>query len=98
MSALELTVKSGVAACGNSGYAATGTILYRPAPLGDVAPGINLIGNPNTGAQTGDRTLAVGAGETLCFSVGLPANSSATYQGAATTATFEFAAEQTRNN
>ncbi len=43
-------------------------------------------------------SLAPGASETLCFHVALPTSSSNAYQGLATTATFQFVAEQTANN
>jgi predicted ribosomally synthesized peptide with SipW-like signal peptide len=57
-----------------------------------------LVGDSATGSQTGDRTLAVSASETLCFKVDLPTAAADALQGATTTATFTFAAEQTKNN
>lgn len=57
-----------------------------------------LVGDNAQGAQAGDRSLAVAANETLCFRVLLPLATSSTYQGATTTATFTFDAEQTANN
>jgi hypothetical protein len=96
MSQLVLTVKSAVTVCtSGTGFAADGIVLYT-GPFGSLSPGINVVGNPGTGFQTGDRQLAAGAGETLCFNVSLPR--SATAQGAATTATLTFASEQTANN
>jgi len=50
------------------------------------------------GADPGDRTLAGGASEVLCFKAELPLATGNTYQSAATTATFTFDAEQTANN
>jgi predicted ribosomally synthesized peptide with SipW-like signal peptide len=55
-------------------------------------------GNPAVGAQAGDRTLNAAANETLCFRVTLPAGTGNAYQGATTTTTFTFDAEQTANN
>jgi hypothetical protein len=55
-------------------------------------------GNPNQGADSGDRTLNAGANETLCFRVSLPSGTGNAYQGATTTTTFTFDAEQTANN
>lgn len=55
-------------------------------------------GSSATGAQTGDRVLAAAANETLCFRVSLPSATSNAYQGATTTTTFTFDAEQTVNN
>jgi hypothetical protein len=60
--------------------------------------GLNLVGSPVSGADTGDRVLAAGASETLCLKVMLPFATDNTYQGATTTATFNFVAEQTKNN
>ena len=57
-----------------------------------------LVGDSAQGADTGDRTLAAGADETLCFRVSLPSDTGNSYQSAATTATFTFDAEQTSSN
>lgn len=55
-------------------------------------------GNPTAGSDSGDRTLNAGANETLCFRVSLPSGTGNAYQGATTTTTFMFDAEQTANN
>lgn len=81
---LSLTVKTG--ACAGS------TTLYSGALSGA------LFGDPTQGAQAGDRTLAAAASEQLCFAWSLPLASGNTYQGATTTTTFTFDAEQTANN
>ena len=54
---LALTVKTGVATCTTAGFAATGTVVYGPAALGNTVP-LAIIGNTAQGAQAGDRTLA----------------------------------------
>jgi hypothetical protein len=97
MSQLDLTIKSGVTACTNGGFATDGTSVYAAADLGSVA-GINVVGDPTQGAQSGDRTLASAGSEVLCFNVKLPSDSGNAFQDATTTATFTFAAEQTANN
>ncbi len=74
---------------------ATGTSLRASAVIG--ASG-NLVGDPTQGSQSGDRTLAAAASEVLCVYVNLPLSAGNTLQGAATTTTFTFAAEQTANN
>lgn len=56
------------------------------------------IGSPTAGAQAGDRTLAAASSETLCFRMSLPSATGNAYQGATTTTTFTFNAEQTANN
>jgi predicted ribosomally synthesized peptide with SipW-like signal peptide len=73
-----------------------GTVLYT----GDLDDGVGglLVGNPAQGTQGGERVLAVGANETLCFRAALPLSTGPAFQGAATTATFVFDAEQTANN
>ena len=55
-------------------------------------------GNVAQGADSGDRTLNAAANETLCFRVSLPGGTANSYQGATTTTTFTFDAEQTANN
>jgi hypothetical protein len=94
---LDLTIKSGVTDCTNAGFAASGTALYGPGALGSTT-GINVIGNPTQGAHAGDRVLAPGASEVLCFNVTLPFSTGNSFQGLTTTATFNFQAEQTKNN
>ena len=55
-------------------------------------------GDPSPGDQGSDRVLAAGANETLCFRVSLPSGTGNGFQGAATTTTFTFDAEQTSSN
>jgi spore coat-associated protein N len=93
---LVLTVKSGVITCTTAGFGGSGTILYS-GDL-DASPPGNLIGDPSSGADTGDRALASAASESLCWNVRLPVGSGNAFQAATTTATFTFAAEQTANN
>ena len=83
---LQLTITAGT--CPGSGGA-----LYGAAALGSAA-----LGNPAQGAQAGDRVLAASTSEDLCFAWSLPSATGNAYQGATTTATFTFAAEQTASN
>ena len=83
---LQLTITAGT--CPGAGAP-----LYGAAALGSA-----WFGNAAQGAQAGDRTLAGAAGEDLCFAWSLPSTTGDAFQGAATTATFTFAAEQTANN
>ncbi len=55
-------------------------------------------GSPTQGSDAGDRTVAAGANETLCFRVTLPGTAGNGLQGATTTTTFTFDAEQTASN
>lgn len=93
---LVLTIKSGVTTCDNANWTATGTVLYSGV-LGSTAT-TSLFGSNAQGADAGDRVLAAGASETLCFNVTLPLAAPNTVQGLSTTATFAFDAEQTANN
>ena len=88
-SLLNMTISAG--ACPTSA-----TVLYSNALWTDATThakfGSNVAGN-----QAGDRTLASGAFDDLCFAWSLP-GATTTGQGATTTATFTFYAEQTANN
>ena len=88
MNQLTLTVKT----LGTSCAVFDGTSLYSGA-LSAAA-----FGNPAQGAQAGDRVLNGAANETLCFQANLPAGTGNAFQGATTTTTFTFNAEQTANN
>jgi hypothetical protein len=83
---MQLEVEAG--ACGST----TGT-LYAEASMAAAA-----FGNPATGQDGGDRLLDAGDNEDLCFSWRFPLASDSSYAEATTTATFTFAAEQTKNN
>lgn len=72
-----------------------GTVVLASTALGAAAAGF---GDPAAGADTGDRVLDAAANETLCFRVTLPSGTGNGYQGAATTTTFTFDAEQTASN
>lgn len=88
-SLLNMTISAG--ACPTSA-----TVLYSNALWTDATThakfGSNVAGN-----QAGDRTLASSGFDDLCFAWNLP-SSTTTGQGATTTATFTFYAEQTANN
>jgi predicted ribosomally synthesized peptide with SipW-like signal peptide len=72
-----------------------GTTVLAATVLGASTAGF---GNPAAGPHAGDRTLNAGANETLCFRVSLPSGTGPAYQGATTTTTFTFSAEQTASN
>lgn len=93
-SQLQVTVKTHDTT-GNTCTTFDGTTLYAAATLGMSS---NLVGDPTQGAQTGDRTLTAGSSDFLCFRVALPLAASNSVQGATTTTTFAFNAEQTANN
>ena len=72
-------------------------MVYTTGDLGSTA-GINVIGDPTTGDETGDRTLAASGSEVLCINVTLPSGTGNSFQGTTTTATLAFTSEQTVNN
>lgn len=94
---LDLTIKTGVTNCDNSGFSVDGAVIYGAGDAGNTG-GLNLVGDPSQGSQAGDRTLNAAVNEILCIQVSLPSSTSNSYQGLTTTATLEFLAEQTSNN
>lgn len=82
---IALTIQAG--ACPSAGGNLYGGALSAAA-----------LGDPTQGNQAGDRTLAAGASDPLCFSWSLPLATGNAYQGATTTTTFTFQGEQTANN
>lgn len=82
---MTLTIRAGTCA-------APGTTLYSGVLSGAA------MGDPTQGAQAGDRTVAAGASDSLCFAWAFPLASGNAYQAAATSDTFTFDAEQTANN
>ena len=92
---LVLTVRQPDGNAGASCALFTGNVLFSA-----VVPtaGVNMVGDPTQGNQAGDRTLAAGTNETLCFKASLPIGTGNAFQGAASTYTFTFNSEQTANN
>ncbi len=86
---LQLTVKT----LGTSCTAFDGTTVVTAGALSAAAIGSNV-----QGPQAGDRTLAGGGSETLCFRATLPLSTDDTFQNTSTSVTFTFDAEQTANN
>jgi spore coat-associated protein N len=92
---LDLTIKT----LGTNCATFDGATLYGPADFGGtLGAEIKLIGDKATGQDAGDRTLAAGANETLCFRVHLPDTTGNDHQGKTANVTFTFHAEQTANN
>jgi hypothetical protein len=89
---LILTIRSGVAVCTTVDWDRSGTELYR-GPIG-AADTRFVFGSPAEGQHDGDRTIAGGADDELCFNVTLPIEAGNVAQGITSTATFTFFAEQ----
>lgn len=56
------------------------------------------LGDPRPGSHDGDRTLRPGATEVLCLRITLPLEADNAYQGARTSASLGFSAEQVQDN
>lgn len=91
-SGLAIDVRSGVVTCTNADFSGSGAAVTS-GTLAAVA-----FGNPAQGSQLGDRALAAGASEVLCFQASLPLTAADALQGKTATGTFSFPAEQTANN
>jgi hypothetical protein len=88
---LTLTIKTEDAGGGCAAF--TGTSVLAATALDGAG-----FGSANQGIDPGDRNLAAGASEVLCFRVSLALSTGNTFQGASSAATFTFDAEQTANN
>jgi len=86
---LELTVweKDG-ATCGDGGDLVVATTALSAAAFG----------SSTQGYDAGDRALAAGASEILCYEAQLPLSTGNAFQNTSTSVNFNFAAEQTANN
>jgi hypothetical protein len=67
-------------------------VLYS-GPIANAA-----FGDPKPGANAGDRLLASGGSEVLCFRATLPVGTDSLLQGASTSVTLTFQAEQVAGN
>lgn len=88
---LTLTIKTEDAGGGCAAF--TGTSVLAATALDGAG-----FGSANQGIDAGDRNLAAGASEVLCFRVSLALSTGNAFQGASSAATFTFDAEQTANN
>lgn len=78
-----------------AGFDSSGRVLYAGHL---VPPSGALIGDPAPGVQTGDRTLAAGTSETLCFGVRPGTSVGDSDRAAAPAATLTFDAESTADD
>jgi predicted ribosomally synthesized peptide with SipW-like signal peptide len=93
-SQINIQIKTADTAGGNTCTAFTGTSLFNgTVPYAEGALFANYAVHPN-----GGRVLDAGLGETLCFRATLPSTTPGAFEGATTTMTFTFYAEQTANN
>jgi hypothetical protein len=93
---LVITIKQPDGNAGSSCALGTGTTLNTTTAVATTTT--NLVGDPTAGPQAGDRVLAGGASETLCFKATLPKATLDAAQGLSTNITISFLAEQTANN
>ena len=92
---LDMTIKTDVTMCSESGFDRDGEIVYGPGDLGSTV-GLELVGDPALGPHPGDRVLEVSASETLCIQVSLPLGTGNAFQGLTTALTLLLIAEQIR--
>lgn len=84
---LDVTIAPTASTC-----AAAGAAIFT-GKLNAVA-----FGNPASGFQAGDRAVAHGTNELLCFTASLDIGTGNAFQGATASSTLTFSAEQTLNN
>lgn len=89
----QVTLEIREKAAGTCAADFTGAVVMSSTALSAAA-----FGDPSVGSDTGDRVLNASASENLCFKASLPGSTDDSYQGATTTTTFTFRAEQTANN
>jgi hypothetical protein len=94
---LAVTVRTADAGAGDDDPCddRSGLVVREGAPLDGAG---RLVGDATPGDDRGDRTLAGGAGETLCFTVELPLTAGNEFQGTSSTVSFGFTSEATANN
>ena len=79
----------------SAGDVSAGTQVAASSPIGASR---QLTGNPAVGAQAGDSNLSAAAFDDLCVVADLPLATGNAFQNATTVVTFQFDAEQTKNN
>lgn len=94
---LKIEAKAGVTSCTAAGFTATGTSILAAKTL-TVNTETALIGSTVAGAQSGDRTLAVGASEVLCFRITEDTSAGNAYMSTTGTLRLTVTGEQTKNN
>lgn len=86
---MNIVVISSGSSCTSSTYAAGTAVSGTDLPFG-ATPARNVVGDPATGAQTGDRVLAASGADNLCLRVDLPTGTGLGYAGRGTSATTTF--------
>lgn len=95
---LRFEIRTGVTTCDAVGADADGTLVAGPVRLGGLTAD-PVLGDPATGQDPGDRTLAPSSAEVLCLRVELPADvSEDEAAGLSVSATLQVDAEQTAAN
>lgn len=87
---MNVAVIASGSACSSTTYA-QGTVVSGTDLAFGASGGLKVIGDPATGAQTGDRTLAATAADNLCLKLDFPTGTGLGYAGRGTTASTTFA-------
>lgn len=86
---MNVAVITSGSTCTSSAYSA-GTVVSGTDLAFGASPALNVVGNPATGAQSGDRVLAASAADNLCLKLDLPTGTGLGYAGRSTTASTTF--------
>jgi spore coat-associated protein N len=87
---MNVAVITASSACTSTTYAAGTVVSGTDLPFG-ATTALAVVGDPATGAQSGDRVLAASAADNLCLRLALPTGTGMGYAGRGTTATTTFA-------
>jgi hypothetical protein len=91
------TIASAVATCDGTLTWGTADVATNVSPASSATTAA-LFGNPNAGAQAGDRTVSAATSEYLCIRLALPSSAGNAVGGLTSNLTLTFDAEQTANN
>lgn len=87
---MNVAVITSGSSCTSTTYAA-GTVVSGTDLAFGASTALKVIGDPATGAQTGDRLLAASGADNLCLRLDLPTGTGLGYAGRGSTATTTFA-------
>lgn len=86
---MNVAVIAASTSCTSVSYAA-GTLVSGSDLTFGASPDLNVIGDPGTGAQAGDRVLDAAAADNLCMRLTFPTGTHLGYAGRGTTAAATF--------
>lgn len=87
--AMTVAAISAGSTCTSTSFA-TGTVVSGPDLAFGSSTELNVVGDPATGAQPGDRVLDAAAADNLCMKLSFPTGTHLGYSGRGTTASTTF--------